>query len=173
MEGRCGRWGWAPRARQGALRNALSPRDGATIAFSGPGAAEYATATAHRHPSVEAVVVGPQSRPSRTVDTYVIAEGVPEMKDDALIAELRRARQWTAGRGHVAMVCDVLRPHEADDHDHWDNVQARVLFGGGIRTKAEILDVLWEAGLALDDVTTVGWGYSLWRCTAVATLATR
>lgn len=96
--------------------------------------------------------------PSPEADAVFVSRAFKTLVDADAAHALRRAAENLVSGGRVLLVEDTFGAGDPAEHDGEDDLIALTVHGAGLRTAAELDDVIARAGLARVATHTVGWG---------------
>ncbi|WP_246278260.1 siderophore-interacting protein [Phytohabitans rumicis] len=96
--------------------------------------------------------------PSPPADVVFIIRAFKTLADADAAHALRRAAENLLPGGRVLLVEDLFDTDDLDEHDGEADLLALTVHGSGVRTAAELDDVISRAGLERSTTHTVGWG---------------
>ncbi|WP_127474336.1 siderophore-interacting protein [Microbacterium sulfonylureivorans] len=96
--------------------------------------------------------------PSPAADAVFVIRAFKTLPDADAAHALRRAAENLAPAGRVLLVEDLFDTDDLDEHDGEADLLALTVHGSGLRTAAELDDVISQAGLVRSATHTVGWG---------------
>ncbi|RCS61181.1 siderophore-interacting protein [Microbacterium sp. JB110] len=96
--------------------------------------------------------------PSPEADAVLVSRGFKALPDDDAAHALRRAAENLTPGGRVLLVEETFDTDDLDEHDGEADLLALTVHGSGLRTEAELADVIARAGLTRAQTHTVGWG---------------
>ncbi|MDQ7909529.1 siderophore-interacting protein [Phytohabitans sp. ZYX-F-186] len=99
--------------------------------------------------------------PSPPADVVFIIRAFKTLADADAAHALRRAAENLLPGGRVLLVEDLFDTDDLDEHDGEADLLALTVHGSGVRTAAELDDVISRAGLERSATHTVGWGTSV------------
>lgn len=96
--------------------------------------------------------------PGPVADAVFIGRAFKALPDADAAHALRRASENLLPGGRVLLVEDTFDDGDPDEHDAEDDLLGLTVHGSGVRTAAELDEVIARAGLARRATHTVGWG---------------
>lgn len=99
--------------------------------------------------------------PSPPADAALFVRALDEYPDADAVRVLERAAAGLEAGGRILIVEHPLDEEVLDDHAAEEDLKNLVLYGTGHRTVAEHRALFEAAGLALREVRTVGWGFTM------------
>ncbi|CAG7621353.1 hypothetical protein LEUCIP111803_02426 [Leucobacter soli] len=110
-------------------------------------------------------VLGPWCEAADAVDAVLLADVLVGLPDADAVHALRRAAESLAQGGRLLVLCDLIEPDEAYDHDLEHQLIEFALSGGGGRTLDGHLALFADAGLAVAERLALPWGYTVFELT--------
>lgn len=96
--------------------------------------------------------------PSPEADAVFISRAFKSLTDADAADALRRASQNLLPDGRLLLVEDTFDTDDTDEHDGEADLVGLTVHGSGLRTAAELADVIAQSGLVRRSTHTVGWG---------------
>lgn len=99
--------------------------------------------------------------PSPASDTVLVSRGFKALPDADAAYALRRAAENLLPGGRVLLIEEVFDSNKLNEHDGEADLIALTSHGSGLRTAAELDNVIAQAGLVRSTTRTVGWGITV------------
>lgn len=97
-------------------------------------------------------------RPIEGADAALIAMRLVQMPDEQAVAYLRSAADALPAGSRILVLETLFREQELDEHDAEADLMNLTMHGSGLRTAAELDELIRRAGLRIVASEPIGWG---------------